>query len=79
MINNGSTASRNDGTMNNPDVMINNLNTYIYPGFIPTFIWFMVANGGTAATLACGIVRFSNRIYERYHRQGWLQFHRSPP
>lgn len=34
MINNGSTASRNDGTMNNPDVMINNLNTYIYDYFL---------------------------------------------
>ncbi|KAF4765817.1 hypothetical protein HAV15_003886 [Penicillium sp. str.  len=34
MINNGSTASRNDGTMNNPEVMINNLNTYIYDYFL---------------------------------------------
>jgi hypothetical protein len=34
MINNGSTASRNDGTMNNPDIMINNLNTYIYDYFL---------------------------------------------
>ncbi|KAJ5528606.1 hypothetical protein N7527_001999 [Penicillium freii] len=34
MINNGSTASRNDGTMNNPETMINNLNTYIYDYFL---------------------------------------------
>lgn len=34
MINNGSTASRNDGTMNNPEIMINNLNTYIYDYFL---------------------------------------------
>ncbi|KAJ5757083.1 uncharacterized protein N7511_007265 [Penicillium nucicola] len=34
MINNGSSASRNDGTMNNPDIMINNLNTYIYDYFL---------------------------------------------
>ncbi|KAB8262828.1 hypothetical protein BDV32DRAFT_136269 [Aspergillus pseudonomiae] len=31
MINNGSTAPRNDGNLNNiPELMINNLNTYIY-------------------------------------------------
>jgi hypothetical protein len=34
MMNNGSTASRNDGAMNNPDIMINNLNTYIYDYFL---------------------------------------------
>jgi hypothetical protein len=34
MMNNGSTASRNDGAMTNPDVMINNLNTYIYDYFL---------------------------------------------
>lgn len=34
MINNGSSASRNDGTMNHPDHMINNLNTYIYDYFL---------------------------------------------
>ncbi|KKK19836.1 cAMP-dependent protein [Aspergillus rambellii] len=35
MINNGSTAPRNDGTMTNiQDVMINNLNTYIYDYFL---------------------------------------------
>ncbi|KAJ5481028.1 Transcriptional activator somA [Penicillium diatomitis] len=36
MMNNGSTAPRNDGgmNMNNPEVMINNLNTYIYDYFL---------------------------------------------
>ena len=34
MMNNGSSAPRNDGTMNNPEVMINNLNTYIYDYFL---------------------------------------------
>lgn len=38
MMNNGSTAPRNDGSMNlnmnNPEVMINNLNTYIYDYFL---------------------------------------------
>ncbi|KAJ5895548.1 hypothetical protein N7495_007239 [Penicillium taxi] len=35
MMNNGSAAPRNDGTMNNsPEVMINNLNTYIYDYFL---------------------------------------------
>ncbi|KXG51891.1 LisH dimerization motif, subgroup [Penicillium griseofulvum] len=34
MINNGSTASRNDNAMNNPEIMINNLNTYIYDYFL---------------------------------------------
>ncbi|KAJ5096293.1 hypothetical protein NUU61_005649 [Penicillium alfredii] len=34
MINNGSTAPRNDGNMNNPEIMINNLNTYIYDYFL---------------------------------------------
>jgi len=35
MINNGSMAPRNDGNMNNlPEVMVNNLNTYIYDYFL---------------------------------------------
>lgn len=34
MINNGSTAPRNDGNVNIPDTMINNLNTYIYDYFL---------------------------------------------
>lgn len=36
MMNNGSTAPRNDGNMNmnSPEVMINNLNTYIYDYFL---------------------------------------------
>ncbi|KAJ5935717.1 Transcriptional activator somA [Penicillium verhagenii] len=34
MMNNGSSAPRNDGTMNNPDNLINNLNTYIYDYFL---------------------------------------------
>lgn len=36
MMNNGSTAPRNDGgmNMNNPEIMINNLNTYIYDYFL---------------------------------------------
>lgn len=34
MMNNGSTAPRNDGTMNIPEQMINNLNTYIYDYFL---------------------------------------------
>ena len=34
MINNGSTAPRNDGNMNNPEIMITNLNTYIYDYFL---------------------------------------------
>ena len=35
MINNGSTAPRNDGNVNNiPETMINNLNTYIYDYFL---------------------------------------------
>ncbi|KAJ6018130.1 LisH dimerization motif subgroup [Penicillium sp. IBT 35674x] len=34
MMNNGSTAPRNDGTMNIPEHMINNLNTYIYDYFL---------------------------------------------
>lgn len=36
MMNNGSTAPRNDGgmNMNNPEMMINNLNTYIYDYFL---------------------------------------------
>ncbi|KAL4930546.1 putative cAMP-dependent protein kinase pathway protein (Som1) [Aspergillus undulatus] len=35
MVNNGSMAPRNDGTMNNiPDLMIGNLNTYIYDYFL---------------------------------------------
>jgi hypothetical protein len=41
------------------------------PGFIPTFIWFMVANGGTAATLACGFVEDQigrRKIPTRDHR-----------
>ncbi|KAJ0420431.1 hypothetical protein BJY00DRAFT_323899 [Aspergillus carlsbadensis] len=33
MVNNGSMAPRNDGSMN-PDIMINNLNTYIYDYFL---------------------------------------------
>jgi hypothetical protein len=35
MMNNGSTAPRNDGNVNNiPETMINNLNTYIYDYFL---------------------------------------------
>ncbi|KAJ5632178.1 Transcriptional activator somA [Penicillium lividum] len=34
MMNNGSAAPRNDGTMNIPEQMINNLNTYIYDYFL---------------------------------------------
>lgn len=34
MMNNGSTASRNDANMNNPETMIINLNTYIYDYFL---------------------------------------------
>ncbi|KAL4917081.1 hypothetical protein BDW62DRAFT_218318 [Aspergillus aurantiobrunneus] len=35
MVNNGSMAPRNDGSMNNlPELMINNLNTYIYDYFL---------------------------------------------
>jgi hypothetical protein len=34
MMNNGSTASRNDSAMTNPELMINNLNTYIYDYFL---------------------------------------------
>lgn len=34
MINNGSSASRNDASMNNPEQLISNLNTYIYDYFL---------------------------------------------
>ncbi|KAI9372028.1 hypothetical protein BJX61DRAFT_543106 [Aspergillus egyptiacus] len=34
MVNNGSMAPRNDGNMNIPEMMINNLNTYIYDYFL---------------------------------------------
>ncbi|KAJ5707980.1 Transcriptional activator somA [Penicillium malachiteum] len=34
MMNNGSSAPRNDGSMNNPEHMINQLNTYIYDYFL---------------------------------------------